>query len=59
MLYIFYRKYSLGGAYRKILQIPLDLSWKIMRYKAKHDDLISSDIDEMKQVTPPKDNPGT
>ncbi|KAF7391993.1 hypothetical protein HZH68_011536 [Vespula germanica] len=51
------KKYSLGGAYRKILQIPLDLSWKIMRYKAKHDDLISSDIDEMKQVTPPKDNP--
>ncbi|KAI4489211.1 hypothetical protein M0804_004709 [Polistes exclamans] len=51
------KKYSLGGAYRKILQIPKDLSWKIMHYKAKHDNLISSDIDEMRNVTPPKDDP--
>ncbi|KAI4501595.1 hypothetical protein M0802_003472 [Mischocyttarus mexicanus] len=51
------KKYSLGGAYRKILQVPMDLSWKIMHYKAKHDNLISSDIDEMRKVTPPKDDP--
>lgn len=29
-----------------------------MRYKAKHDDLISSDIDELRKVKQPKDDPG-
>ncbi|XP_076277705.1 pseudouridine synthase 7 [Lasioglossum baleicum] len=51
------KKYSLGGAYRKILQIPTNLSWKIMHYKEKHSDLISCDIDEMRKLAAPKDNP--
>lgn len=29
-----------------------------MHYKAKHDDLISSDINEMRQVKPPENDPG-
>lgn len=51
------KQYSLGGAYRKILQTPIDLSWKIMHYKERHDNLIMSDLDEMRNVPPPKDDP--
>ncbi|KAL6431202.1 hypothetical protein ACFW04_007127 [Cataglyphis niger] len=51
------KKYSLSGAYRKILQIPMKLSWKIMYYKEKHDNLILSDIDEMRKVVSPQNNP--
>lgn len=52
------RKYSLGGAYRKILQIPSNLSWKIMHYKERHSDLIMCDLEEMRNSSPPKDEPG-
>ncbi|XP_017787625.1 PREDICTED: pseudouridylate synthase 7 homolog [Habropoda laboriosa] len=45
------KKYSLGGTYRQILQIPSNLSWKIMHYKEKHSDLIMCDIDEMRKNT--------
>ncbi|XP_014484628.1 PREDICTED: pseudouridylate synthase 7 homolog [Dinoponera quadriceps] len=51
------KKYSLGGSYRTILGMPTNFSWKIMRYNEKHDDLISSDIDEMRKRTPPQDKP--
>ncbi|XP_076162636.1 pseudouridine synthase 7 [Ptiloglossa arizonensis] len=51
------KKYSLGGAYRKILQIPSNVSWKIMHYKEKHSDLIMCDIDEMRKSSAPKDEP--
>ncbi|XP_012222179.2 pseudouridylate synthase 7 homolog [Linepithema humile] len=49
------KKYSLSGAYRKIIEIPTNLSWKIMHYKEKHDNLILSDIDEMRKHKPPQD----
>ncbi|XP_015438631.1 PREDICTED: pseudouridylate synthase 7 homolog [Dufourea novaeangliae] len=51
------KKYSLGGAYRKILQVPTNLSWKTMHYKEKHSDLIMCDIDEIRKSSPPKDEP--
>lgn len=51
------KKYSLSGAYRKILQIPTKLSWKIMHYKEKHDNLILSDIDEIRKLKVPENNP--
>ncbi|XP_001603223.2 pseudouridylate synthase 7 homolog [Nasonia vitripennis] len=51
------KKYTLSGSYRKILQVPEDLSWNIIRYVNKTDDLIASDIDEMKGIEAPKDNP--
>jgi len=47
----------LSGAYRNILEIPTNLSWKIMHYENKHDDLILSDIDEMRKLTSPQDKP--
>ncbi|EFN64086.1 Pseudouridylate synthase 7-like protein [Camponotus floridanus] len=51
------KKYSLSGAYRKILQIPMKLSWKIMYYKNKHDNLILSDIDQMRKIASPQNDP--
>lgn len=51
------KKYTLSGSYRKILQIPQDLNWKIVRYMNKTDDLIASDIDEMKGIEALEDNP--
>ncbi|XP_054014748.1 pseudouridylate synthase 7 homolog [Hylaeus anthracinus] len=51
------KKYSLGGAYRKMLQVPMDVSWKIMHYKDKYSNLIMCDIGEMRKLTPPKDEP--
>ncbi|XP_012282551.1 pseudouridylate synthase 7 homolog isoform X2 [Orussus abietinus] len=51
------KKYTLRGAYRKILEIPSNLSWHTMRYVSKYDDLILSDVDEMRKLTPPKDQP--
>ncbi|XP_017893337.1 pseudouridylate synthase 7 homolog [Ceratina calcarata] len=51
------KKYSLGGAYRKILQIPSSVSWRIMHYKEKYNDLLMSDISEMRQYVAPKDDP--
>ncbi|KAK0180099.1 hypothetical protein PV327_005775 [Microctonus hyperodae] len=51
------KKYSLGGAYRRILQLPENLTWRIMNYKEIHDELIRSDIDELRGNEGPKDNP--
>ncbi|XP_043510231.1 pseudouridylate synthase 7 homolog isoform X1 [Frieseomelitta varia] len=51
------KKYTLGGAYRKILQIPSNLSWNVMHYSKKHADLIMCDINEMRKCSAPKDDP--
>ncbi|XP_015601850.1 pseudouridylate synthase 7 homolog isoform X2 [Cephus cinctus] len=51
------KKYTLGGTYRKMMEIPSDLSWRIMRYKERYDDLILCDVDEMRGNVPPKDEP--
>ncbi|XP_011869078.1 PREDICTED: pseudouridylate synthase 7 homolog [Vollenhovia emeryi] len=51
------KKYSLSGVYRNVLEIPTNLSWKIMRYEKKHDDLFLSDIDEMRKLAAPQDKP--
>ncbi|XP_008550733.1 pseudouridylate synthase 7 homolog [Microplitis demolitor] len=42
------KKYSLSGAYRKIIQVPDNLSWKILRYNDINSDLILSDIDKFR-----------
>lgn len=46
------KKFTLGGAYRKILQVPLDLSWKVIHYNEKDEDLVISDIDRLRKVKP-------
>lgn len=58
VLYLFnFRKYNLGGAYRRILQIPSNLSWNITHYSEKHSDLIMCDMDEMRRSSAPKNDP--
>ncbi|KAJ8674532.1 hypothetical protein QAD02_005794 [Eretmocerus hayati] len=51
------KKYTLGGSYRKVLEIPQNLTWKIIRYNNKIEDLILSDMDEMMEKKPIEDNP--
>ncbi|KAL0112675.1 hypothetical protein PUN28_012147 [Cardiocondyla obscurior] len=51
------KKYSLGGTYRNILEIPTNLSWKIMHYENKHDDLILPDLNQMRAQVSPQDKP--
>lgn len=36
----------------------MKVSWKIMYYKNKHDNLILSDIDEMRKLASPHNDPG-
>ncbi|XP_051170995.1 pseudouridylate synthase 7 homolog isoform X5 [Leptopilina boulardi] len=49
------KKFTLGGSYRKILQVPLNLSWKLCHYNKKDEDLVISDIDRLKKVEQTKD----
>lgn len=58
LLIFFFRKYTLSGSYRKIFQIPQHLNWKIIHYNSKNQDLILSDMDELRDFEPIKDNPG-
>ncbi|XP_074098708.1 pseudouridine synthase 7 isoform X2 [Cotesia typhae] len=41
------RRFALGGAYRKIVQIPEGLSWRVVQYDDISCDLIRSDFDKM------------
>ncbi|KAH0563898.1 pseudouridylate synthase 7 homolog [Cotesia glomerata] len=41
------KRFSLGGAYRKIVQVPEGLSWRVVQYDDISCDLIRSDFDEM------------
>ncbi|KAG4069463.1 hypothetical protein HA402_001762 [Bradysia odoriphaga] len=49
-----HRTYSLCGAYRKVLVKPKDLSWYFMKYRNDSDDLIQSDLEELRKEEPPK-----
>ncbi len=42
------------GAYRKVLVKPKNLSWYFMKYKSDTDDLIQSDLEELRKEEPPK-----
>ena len=46
------RKYSLGGAYRKISMLPTNVSWKIALYDDATLPLVASDIEliEKKEI---------
>ncbi len=47
------RDYSLLGSYRKILQLPDALSWKILRYTDPDVPLAQSDEDRLLNFDPP------
>lgn len=46
-LLIYFRLFSLGGAYRKVFQKPIDLTWKFLKYSSDRDELINSDYSRM------------
>lgn len=52
------RTYSLCGAYRKVLVKPTNVSWYFMKYKNDSDDLIQSDLEELRKEEPPKNVEG-
>ncbi|XP_063984046.1 pseudouridylate synthase 7 homolog isoform X2 [Diachasmimorpha longicaudata] len=51
------QKYSLGGQYRKILQVPENMSWRIVHYNNLQADLVLADIDKMRNHDPPENVP--
>lgn len=52
MMVFNFRKYSLGGAYRKISMLPTNVSWKIVQYDDATLPLVASDIEliEKKEI---------
>jgi tRNA pseudouridine13 synthase len=50
---LFYREYTLGGSYRKILQLPKDFSWTILRYTDPDVALAQADEDKLLGFDPP------
>jgi tRNA pseudouridine13 synthase len=52
------KEYSLGGAYRKMLTRPKNVSWEILRYSERDEDLLQADEDKLlgiELVTQPGD----
>ncbi|XP_014255801.1 pseudouridylate synthase 7 homolog [Cimex lectularius] len=45
------KAFTLYGAYRKVVQIPENLTYKIVKYSSHDDDFILSDLDKMKNIT--------
>lgn len=53
-----FRKFTLSGSYRKIMQIPQTLEWNIIRFNNKTADLILSDLDKLRAKEEVKHEPG-
>lgn len=47
------REYSLGGSYRKILHLPKELSWSVLRYTDPDVPLAQADEDKLLGFEPP------
>ena len=47
------REYSLGGSYRKILHLPKELSWSVLRYTDPEVALAQADEDKLLGFDPP------
>ena len=47
------RDYTLGGSYRKILHLPKELSWQVLRYTDPDVPLAQSDEDKLLGFPPP------
>lgn len=41
------RAYNLSGAYRRLLARPKNLTWRLVRYQSKEDQLIETDLDRL------------
>lgn len=49
----YFRDYTLNGSYRKILHMPKELTWTVMRYTDPDISLAQSDEDELLRFDPP------
>ena len=52
------REYSIPGFYRKIIEKPKDLTWRIVRYDNYEVPLVLSDISAIQNKEAPASNPG-
>jgi tRNA pseudouridine13 synthase len=52
-----FREYSLAGSYRKILHLPKEVSWEVMRYTNPDIPLAQSDEDKILGIEPPQVDP--
>lgn len=52
-LFLFFRDYTLGGSYRKILHLPKHISWSSMHYVDPDVALAQSDEDQLLGFDPP------
>jgi tRNA pseudouridine13 synthase len=50
---LFAREYSLSGSYRKIIHLPRELSWRVLRYTDPDVALAQSDEDRLLGFDPP------
>lgn len=48
-----YREYNLAGSYRKILHLPKELSWSVLRYTDPDVPLAQADEDKLLGFEPP------
>lgn len=53
-----FRKYTLGGTYRKIAVVPSKVSWQVVRYSDATKPLIHSDMDIIQKKAAFKEEPG-
>ncbi|KAJ8874721.1 hypothetical protein PR048_025587 [Dryococelus australis] len=51
------KSYSLRGSYRHLVVRPDYMSWKALRYSSPDDTLILSDVEQLRLVETPRDNP--
>ena len=49
----FIREYTLNGSYRKILQLPKNMSWSVLRYTDPDVPLAQADEDKLLGFDPP------
>jgi len=53
MHFMFHRDYTLNGSYRKMLHLPKELSWSVLRYTDPDVSLAQSDEDKLLGFDPP------
>ena len=51
-------QYSMAGAYRAVMARPGAVTWRLLHYSDTNADLIPSDLDRLRGLPPPADEPG-